>query len=203
MARLILGIFGGTFDPAHMGHLILAAEAQHQLGLDKVLWVLTPTPPHKLPNGITPLDGRLELLQAAIAGNPFFEVSRIDIDRPPPHFAVDTLQQLHRQYPQAELVYLMGGDSLHDLPTWYQPHMFLEAVDNLGVMHRLGDRLDLCDLENKLPGVSAKVKLLKTPLVEISATEIRRRVSLEEPYRYFLPDPVYRLIVQRHYYRRP
>ncbi len=202
MARLALGIFGGTFDPIHIGHLILAAEAQYQLELDRVLWVLTPAPPHKLPNGITSLEGRLEMLQAAIAGNPFFELSRIDIDRPPPHYAADTVRLLHRQYPDAELTYLMGGDSLHDLPTWYHPQEFLGGVHFLGVMHRPGIQLDLCKLETKLPGIHAKIRFLKSPLVEISATEIRRRIARKEPFRYFLPDPVYQLITQRDYYQR-
>src|SRR5512143_3713267 len=113
-----IGVFGGTFDPPHTGHLILAAEAQAQLDLERILWVLTPTPPHKPGQRITSTALRLEMLQAAIDGNPDFELSRVDLDRPPPHYAVDSVHLLRAAYPQAWLAYLMGGDSLDDLPTW-------------------------------------------------------------------------------------
>src|SRR5512134_3010613 len=102
-----LGIFGGTFDPPHLGHLILAAEAQAQLGLERILWVLTPFPPHKTDQQVTSLGDRLDLLAAALDDDPAFELCRVDIDRPPPHYAVDTVGLLHAQYPQARLVYLM------------------------------------------------------------------------------------------------
>jgi nicotinate-nucleotide adenylyltransferase len=198
----IIGIFGGTFDPPHTGHLALAAEAQFQLGLDRVLWVLTPDPPHKRRRRITPLETRLELLQAALGDNPQFELSRVDIDRPPPHFAVDTVRLLRQKNSEAKLVYLMGGDSLHDLPTWYQPQAFLENIDQLGVMRRPSDRVDLCMLEDRLPGLLAKVKILDTPLLEISATEIRRRAAHGEPFRYYLPAQVYELIIKRQMYQK-
>ncbi|MCX8025419.1 MAG: adenylyltransferase/cytidyltransferase family protein, partial [Thermanaerothrix sp.] len=90
-----LGIFGGTFDPPHVGHLILASEAADQLHLDRVLWVLTPDPPHKRGQPITPLAIRLKLVMAAIQEDPLFELSRVEIDRPGPHYAVDTLRILH------------------------------------------------------------------------------------------------------------
>jgi nicotinate-nucleotide adenylyltransferase len=197
-----LGIFGGTFDPPHTGHLVLAAEARFQLGLDRVLWVLTPDPPHKPRRRITPLESRLDLLLAAIAGNAGFELSRVDIDRPPPHFAVDTVRLLRQQHPGSELAYLMGGDSLHDLPGWHRPQEFLDAIDHLGVMRRPGDRLDLCALENRLPGLECKARLLNAPLLEISATEIRRRAARGEPFRYFLPPQVYELILERGLYSK-
>ena len=110
-----LGIFGGTFDPPHVGHLILAMEAYDQLKLDRVLWVLAPNPPHKLGKKITDLDIRIEMVKAAINSDPMFEFSRVDIDRPGPHFVLDTMRILHEQKPDDELVFLMGGDSLHDL----------------------------------------------------------------------------------------
>ncbi len=196
-----IGIFGGTFDPPHIGHLVLAAEAQFQLGLDRVLWVLTPDPPHKPTDEITPLQFRLDMLLAAISGNPFFELSRVDIDRPPPHFAVDTVHLLRRRYPQALLAYLMGGDSLHDLPTWVRPQEFLEAVHVLGVMRRPDDGLDLCTLENRLPGVKTKVKVLLAPRLDISASVIRQRAARSEPFRYYLTPPVYELVVQQRLYK--
>ena len=104
-----IGVFGGTFDPPHIAHLILADECRHQLELDRVLWVLTQTPPHKLGQVISPLEQRLALLQAALAGEGAFQISRADIDRPAPHYAVDTLRILRTENPTDSLVYLMGG----------------------------------------------------------------------------------------------
>ncbi len=149
-----LGIFGGTFDPPHVGHLILATEAQYQLQLERVLWVLTPYPPHKAGQSISPVDERFELLSASLEGNPDFELSRVDLDRPPPHYAVDTVALLRKTYPAAELVYLMGGNSLADLPTWHTPQAFVQACDEIGVMQRPGRAYNLPDLEVILPGLT-------------------------------------------------
>ena len=189
-----IGVLGGTFDPLHIGHLILGAEAHHQLGLDRLLWVLTPDPPHKIGRAIIPLAYRLKMLQAAIAGNPAFSLSRVEIDRPPPHFAVDTLRLLNAQFSEAALFYIMGGDSLHDLPDWHTPLEFLAECEGVGVMRRPGDRIDLTGLEARLPGITQKVRFIDAPLLEISASEIRTRIRQGRPYRYFLPPPVYRII---------
>lgn len=196
-----LGIFGGTFDPPHLGHLILAAEAQHQLALDCVLWVLTSDPPHKTGQSISGWSIRLELLEAAIGENKGFIISRVDIDRPPPHYAFETVRLLKRDYPEAELVYLMGGDELRDLPTWKQPSDFVSACDAIGVMRRPADAIDLSILERDIPGLTEKVWFLAAPLIEISASEIRRRARLGQPIRYFLPPPVYDLILERKLYQ--
>ncbi len=196
-----LGIFGGTFDPPHLGHLILASEAQDQLKLDRLLFVLTPCPPHKLDQPVTPVDHRLELLQAAIGDNPLFEVSRVDIDRPAPHFAADTVLLLRQAYPQAELIYLVGGDSLHDLPAWREPGRLLAACNALGVMRRPDDAINLARLEQAIPGLSARVRFIDAPLLEISSSEIRQRIADGRPVRYFLPPAVYQLIVERGYYQ--
>jgi nicotinate-nucleotide adenylyltransferase len=189
-----LGIFGGTFDPPHIAHLILAAEALSQLKIDRILWVLTPEPPHKLGQKITPLDIRLQLLKSALGDDPAFELSSVDIDRSPPHYAVDTMHLLAEQYPGAELVYLMGGDSLHDLPTWHEPQQLIRSCKFLGVMHRPGDLARLDEVETKLPGISTKVRWIVLPLLQVSSTDIRQRIAEGRPYRYFLPASVYDLI---------
>jgi nicotinate-nucleotide adenylyltransferase len=180
--------------------LILASEAQDQLHLDRLLFVLTPCPPHKLDQPVTPVDHRLELLQAAISDNPAFDLSRVDMDRPAPHFAADTVELLRRVYPQAELIYLVGGDSLHDLPAWREPGRLLAACDALGVMRRPGDAVNLDRLEQAIPGLSAKVRFIDAPLLEISSSEIRQRLAEGRPVRYFLPPAVYRLILERDFY---
>lgn len=188
------GIFGGTFDPPHMAHLVLASEAFYQLGLQRLLWVLTPFPPHKQGRDILPLQTRLYLLSAALRSNAAFEISRVDIDRQPPHYALDTMAILRAEYPADELIYLMGGDSLRDLPTWYSPQQFVEACSALGIMRRPGDQVNLPDIEYQIPGICAKVQFIEAPLLEISATEVRRRISQGRPYRYFLPEGVYEII---------
>ncbi len=190
------GVFGGTFDPPHVGHLILAEEALAQLGLGRVLWVLTPDPPHKQGRRITPLADRYAMLLAAVADNPSFEVSRIDIDRPPPHYALDTVRLLAKEYPKDEIVYLMGSDSLRDLPTWYRPEKFVEACHAIGVMRRVDVRLDLDSLEQTIPGLKAKVHWIDVPLIEIASSSIRERVTRGEPYRYYLPPAVFEYIRQ-------
>ena len=196
-----IGIFGGTFDPPHIAHLILAAEALAQLGLDLVLWVLTPDPPHKKDQSITPLKHRLAMLRLAIADDPHFELSRVELDRPGPHYALDTVGILTRQYPQDTLVYLMGGDSLRDLPTWHRPMDFVAACRLIGVMRRPGDTLDLSALEARLPGLSSKVRFVESPLLDIASRDIRRRIGEGLPFRYFLPPAVYNYIMSNGLYR--
>jgi len=195
-----LGVFGGTFDPPHLGHLILAAEALDQLKLDRLLWVLTSSPPHKQNQHVSALDVRLELLQAMLGGDPAFELSRVDIDRPAPHYAADTVQLLREQYPHDELYYLMGGDSLHDFPSWYCPDVFLAGCTGLGVMRRPGDEIDLAQLEHVLPGITEKTHFINSPLLEISSKQIRERVRSRHTYRYYLPDAVFRLIDEKRLY---
>jgi len=196
-----LGIFGGTFDPPHLGHLILAAEAQAQLGLERVLWVLTPFPPHKTGQDVTPLADRLDLLAAALDDDPAFELCRVDIDRPPPHYAVDTVGLLRALYPQAHLVYLIGGDSLSDLPLWHRPADFILACDEIGVMLRPGHVMDLDVLEARLPGLRLRTRLIRAPLLEISSSDLRRKIAQGRPFRYYLPQPVYQLISDRLLYQ--
>jgi nicotinate-nucleotide adenylyltransferase len=197
-----LGIFGGTFDPPHHAHRILAGEALDQLELDRVLWVLTPEPPHKKINKISALEKRLALVEAAIQDAPQFELSRVEIDRSPPHYAYQTVQLLSIQYPEDELVYLMGGDSLQELPTWVHPQDFVAACQAIGVMHRPGELLDLDSLEEALPGITAKLEFVKAPLLEISGSGIRERLRRGGPARYYLPEGVYERIQALGMYKR-
>ena len=199
MARL--GIFGGTFDPPHLGHLIMAAEAYHQLDLERLLWVLTPDPPHKRDKLITPLQHRLDMLRVTIAGDSHFELCPVDINRPGPHYAVDTVRILKEQQPGNDWIYLMGGDSLRDLHTWRNPQELVASVTALGVMVRPDVKIDLVDLEKKTSGVRDKVKFINAPLVGISATEIRQRVADGLPYRYLVPLEVCKIIHERGLYR--
>jgi len=196
----LIGIFGGTFDPPHLGHLILASETRLQLGLARLLWVLTPIPPHKLDQPITPLEHRHAMLQLAIADDPGFVLSRLEMDRPGPHYALDTVELLAEQNPGAGIVYLMGGDSLRDLPNWHRPTDLLAACRYLGVMRRPGDSVDLTSLKAAFPSLAGKVRFVDAPLVDISSGEIRARVSENRPFRYFLLPSVYDYILKHGLY---
>ena len=196
-----MGIFGGTFDPPHVGHLILAMEAFDQLHLDKVLWVLTPNPPHKIGKEITSTEIRLEMVEASIGDDPAFQLSRVDIDRPGPHYMRDTVDLLRLEFPAASLVFLMGGDSLRDLPTWHEPVDFVRSCDHLGVMHRVGEKINLDLLEKKIPGISHKVEFIEAPILEISSQKVRQLVSLGKPYRYYLLPSVFEIIQFKGLYR--
>ncbi len=197
----LIGIFGGTFDPPHLGHLILAAEAQAQLKLDRVLWVLTPQPPHKPERPITPLEHRLEMLRRAIADSPAFELSTVEIDRPGPHYTSDTLELLQENYPTGKLVLLIGGDSLRDLPGWSRPREIIAAVHAFGVMRRPGDGIELDALERVFPRICDKLLLIDAPLFDISSSILRQHISNGGHYRYYLHPQVYGYIQQNHLYR--
>lgn len=196
-----IGIFGGTFDPPHIGHLILAGEAVDFLNLNRLLWLLTPDPPHKSAQPLTSWQHRLAMLDLCLANNPNFELSRLDIDRPGPHYAVDTMQVLAAQNPSSELVYIMGGDSLRDLPTWHKPYEFVQACHLLGVMRRPGDFINLDKLEMIIPGLSAKVCFMDAPLLGISSRQIRQRIIENRPFRYYVTESVYTYIENHHLYR--
>lgn len=199
-----IGIFGGTFDPPHFGHMILAAEALDQLKIDRLLFVLTADPPHKQDRLVTPLDDRLALLQAALADNPAFEMSRVDIDRPGPHYTVDTVRLLREKYSRDELIYLMGGDSIRNLLIdWYKPEDFIAACDYIGVMRRPQDHVDIEVLIAQLPGLKDKLLYMDAPLLQIASREIRARAAEGRPYRYYMPKAVYNVIQQRKLYQSP
>ncbi|MRR29337.1 nicotinate (nicotinamide) nucleotide adenylyltransferase [bacterium] len=196
-----IGLFGGTFDPPHVGHLILAEECRSQLQLDLLLWAVTDNPPHKRYANVSPVEERVKLVEIAIQGNPAFRLSRIDIDRPGPHYAIDTMNLLRLEYPNSQLFYLMGGDSLHDLPSWLRPQDFLRVCDGIGVMRRHEDGVDLESLEKVLPGISKKVNVVEAPILEISSKQIRQRITEGMGYRYYLRDAVYQAILELGLYK--
>ena len=186
-----IGVLGGTFDPVHVGHLILAEEACYQLALGRVLWVLTPDPPHKTGKTILGWQERWQMLQLAIAGNEAFELCDVDIKRAPPYFANDTLKVLKKKYPMDQLVYLVGSDSLRDLPGWHNPRELIDVCDGLGVMMRADAPIDAQRLEKSLPGIQKKLSFISARPIEVSSSSIRYRIVNGLPYRYLLHPAVY------------
>ncbi len=201
MPRTKIGLFGGTFDPPHIGHLILASEAVRQLGLSRLLWVLAPDPPHKQEQEVTPLPHRLEMLKRVVADNPAFEISRVEIDRPGPHYTVDTVRLFVEQEPDADIVLLLGGDSLRDLPTWRFPLDLVTAVSKIGVMRRPGDSFDMPTLEAHIPGLTGKVVFIDALLQNLSSRELRSRIAEGDVYRYYVLPSVYEYIESNRLYR--
>ena len=196
----MIGVFGGTFDPPHVGHLILADEARAVLSLSTVLWVVTGIPPHKPAQPVSPVTHRLGMVERSIQGNPGFEISRIELDRPGPHFAAETLELLASAHPNQEWVYVMGEDSLADLPNWHRPSDFVQLCRSIVVLRRSQVEADLDHLERKIPGLTAKVRLLAVPLVDVSARDIRRRVQTGQPFRYLVPSSIAEYIRQHRLY---
>jgi nicotinate-nucleotide adenylyltransferase len=202
MSKSRIGLFGGTFDPPHIGHLILASEASYQFGLSKLLWMLTPDPPHKQDQLVTPVEHRIAMAQHCVQDTAGFELSRMELDRPGPHYTVDTVDLILQQEPGSEIVLLLGGDSLRDLPTWKNNIELVSRVHQIGVMHRPGDSFDSSTLFARIPGLEEKLVFLEALLHTLSSHEIRRRVREGIPYQYYVLPAVYEYIKTNHLYQK-
>jgi nicotinate-nucleotide adenylyltransferase len=185
----LVGVLGGTFDPPHFGHLALAENARAQLQLDRVLFVPAGQQPLKRNRNITPAHHRAAMVETAIADNPAFALSRVDLDRPGPHYTADTLALLQATYPEAELIFLIGGDSLAQLAAWHDPAGIVQKA-RLAVMPRPGWEVDLGELEQTVPGVCKRLAWLDTPRLDIAASDLRRRARQGLPLRYLVPPAV-------------
>jgi nicotinate-nucleotide adenylyltransferase len=184
------GVFGGTFDPIHFGHLIVAEAARESLELSQVLFVPAADPPHKPDAPVSGADQRLRMVDLATKHNPAFAVSRADVDRPGPHYTVDLLIALAKDRGTASgLYFIMGADSLADLLTWRSPERIIELA-RLGVARRPGFQPALERLEAEIPGLASRTDWIDTPLVGISASDIRRRVREGRFIKYMLPSDV-------------
>lgn len=194
-----LGILGGTFDPIHYAHLFIAEEARVRYGLAKILFIPNAVSPFKQADDVEDAAHRYAMVKAAIEANPYFDCSRMEIDRSGPSYTFDTLQALHQERPDAELFFITGMDTVIEIPTWHR------AEEVIGLCHfiaaeRPGYAEDMA--EQGLPAsLMAKVLPLPTTHLDISSTEIRRRVQEDLPIRYLTPDPVVDYIVKYGLYR--
>ena len=195
-----LGLLGGTFNPPHLGHLVCAQEACAQLGLDAVVFIPVYSPPHKEVEDEPGVDVRVELARLATAGEKRFSVSRVEADVPGRSYTVDTLRGLHESSPADELTFIMGGDMAYSLPTWHEPEAVLELA-TLGVAEREGvGRADITDHLSGLAGAD-RIRFFDMPRIDISSSQIRRRVAAGQPLRYLVPDAVAEYIVSEGLYR--
>ena len=195
-----LGILGGTFDPPHIAHLVMADQARDQLKLARVFFVPAGQPPHKLDRALSPVEHRVAMTQLAVAGDEGFVISRMDVDRPALHYTADMLALMQAEYPGDELYLLIGSDSLRDLKIWHAPARVV-AQARLAVIRRPGAEPDWRALEASLPEISARVDWVDAPRLDISSTDIQRRVRAGLAIRYLVPAPVERYIVEHKLYR--
>ncbi len=184
-----LGLFGGTFDPIHLGHLVLAEQCREACKLDAVWFVVAGSPPHK-PGDRTPVADRLEMVRIAIAGHPAFSVSEIETSRPGPHYSVETLASVHRDRPTDALFFLIGADSLTDLPRWREPET-IARLATVVVVNRPG--IDLAPEVGPLPSFGPEalpIQSVTIPPIGIASHDIRRRIAEGRSVRYLIPRGV-------------
>jgi nicotinate-nucleotide adenylyltransferase len=196
-----LGIFGGTFNPPHIGHLILAETAADALHLDRVYFVPAADPPHKVGLPRATVEARVKMVELTIAGNPRFALSRIDVDRPGPHYTVDTIEIFHQQYPASALYFLMGSDSLRDLLSWHEPHKLVQRCQ-IVVMSRPVLPPDMDILYGELPQLREKLTAISSPEIDISSTNIVARVRNGQSIRYRVHDAVWEYIYAKQLYQK-
>ncbi len=196
-----VGIFGGTFDPVHLGHLILAEQARDQSRLDQVWFVPAPRPPQKDGQAITRFEVRVEMLTLAIAGHAAFRVEEIEKERTGPSYTVDTLRELHRRHPDKQFFLILGGDALADLPLWRDPVGIL-AQAGLLVMARPGTTLLSAEQLRQRLGtdIPLSLEVLHTPAIDIASRDLRQRVRQGRTIRYLVPSAVEAYIREKQLY---
>jgi nicotinate-nucleotide adenylyltransferase len=196
-----IGVMGGTFDPIHVGHLAIGEEAREALALDTVLFVPAGQPPHKPAGSVTSVEHRLAMVELAIADNPAFELSRIEIERPGPSYTVDTVEALVRD--ADDLVLILSAETFSELPSWHEPERLFEAA-RMAVVPREGyPAPDPAWLAAAFPGREDQVTYLEGPRLGLSSTAIRARVAAGRSIRYLVPDMVGAYIADKQLYRRP
>ena len=196
-----IGIMGGTFDPIHIGHLAIGEEAREALSLDGVLFVPAGEPPHKPAGSVTPVAHRVAMVELAIADNPAFDLSRIEVERAGPSYTVDTVEALAGD--ADDLVLILSVETFAELPTWHEPERLFEAA-RIAVVPREGyPAPDPAWLAEAFPGRESRVTYLEGPRLGLSSTAIRARVAAGRSIRYLVPDMVGAYIAENQLYRRP
>jgi nicotinate-nucleotide adenylyltransferase len=204
--RRRVGVIGGTFDPIHYGHLVIAEEVYATLDLAEMVFVPAGQPPHKPGRVVTAAQHRLAMLELAIASNPHFTISYIDLERKGPSYTVETLRLLRKQWgAQTAIYFVIGWDSLEELLTWYDPAGILEQLTHLVAVHRPGHTEVPGyreQLEKHLPGIGQRLITVPAPQLDISATDLRLRVAEGRPIKYQVPEAVEQYIVQHELYHK-
>ncbi|GAC1651495.1 MAG: nicotinate-nucleotide adenylyltransferase [Ktedonobacteraceae bacterium] len=200
-----IGVIGGTFDPIHYGHLVIAEEVRAVLNLSEVVFIPAGQPPHKAGHVITAARHRIAMLELALASNPHFSLSSMEIERSGLSYTADTLRILREQWGEnTALSFIIGWDSLEELHTWHKASDIIAQVTHLVVVRRPGYEDDAAYnkvLEQRLPGILQRLLVVQAPQLEISATDLRRRVAEKRPIKYQTPEGVETYIFRNHLYR--
>jgi len=198
-----IGIMGGTFDPVHLAHLIIAEQARVELKLDKIIFIPVGKPWMKSDRKIADSADRVEMVRLAIQSNASFSLSTLEVERPGSTFTVDTLEQLWQELGLAnQLFLLLGWDSLKDLPAWKAPYR-ISKIATIVAFPRPGfDKPDTAALEAAAPGISKNMVTMDRPLIGISSTDIRERVASGKSIRYLVPDAVADYIISYNLYAK-
>lgn len=194
-----IGVFGGSFDPVHYGHLRLAEEARERFGLERVLFIPNHVSPFKAGRDVSPGSLRVEMLRRAVADNPAFVVDEREVQRPGPSYTVDTLRELRQENPAAELYFLTGTDAVRDLPAWREPEAVLSLARFIAAV-RPGVRAQ--DVLVALPDEwESRILFLPMPELDISATDLRTRAREGRSLRYLTPREVELFVQEQRLYR--
>jgi nicotinate-nucleotide adenylyltransferase len=194
-----LGLMGGTFDPVHIGHLVIAEEARFEFALDRVVWLPAGDPPHKDAT-VTPAEHRYAMVVLATAEHPSFEVSRFELEREGPSYTLNTILHFRETEPEAELFFITGADAILEILTWHRHEEVVQSCEFIAVT-RPG--YDLSRLTGVLPPeYMARIHTIEAPGIDVSSTSVRRRVCADEPIRYLVPDAVHAYIAKQGLYRR-
>ena len=197
-----IGIMGGTFDPVHNGHLLIAENAYEQLSLDEVRFIPTGRSPHKQGKKITDGKHRLRMVELAIADNPAFVADDRELRSDALSYSYVTLQKMHESSPDDELYFIMGGDSLRDFKTWYHPEIICSCATLVAAIRDDCDREHLMIYAKELKQLfSADVRLIQTPNLSVASSELRRRAASGETIRYQVPETVRAYIESKHLYQ--
>jgi nicotinate-nucleotide adenylyltransferase len=198
-----LGILGGSFDPIHIAHLIMAERVRETLALDRVLFMPAGVQPLKQGQPTTPAEQRTAMVELAIAGNPYFALSRVDLDRDGISYTADSIERLRREWggpDEVAMWFIIGSDSLVSMHRWREPQRIL-ANTRLAVIQRPNFTGDIDKLDTQIPGIKAAIDWVAAPLMEISATDLRERVRAGRSIRYQTTEPVRAYIEAHQLYR--
>ena len=196
-----IGLFGGTFDPVHLGHLILAERVREEAGLDAVWFLPSYRPPHK-DHAITRYEHRLEMTALAIVGQPLFRIEPIEKELPPPSYTAHTLEALQQRHPRNTFHLIVGTDCLPDIPKWFEPHTILKRTALLAVPRPGFEPWTAAQLATalNLPANEVRLTMIDCPLVDIASREIRERVTLGKSIRYLVPRSIEEYIREKKLY---
>lgn len=196
-----VGVFGGTFDPVHVGHLIIAEILRHRLALSRIIFLPAGRPPHKSGQALAADEDRINMLALSTDGSPHFSISTIDMDRAGPSYTADSLRMLREQIGHAsELYFLMGQDSLRDFPSWHRPDL-IARLARVGVALRPGVEVSIDEITAAVPDMADRIELVTVPLIGISSRELRAEIRAGGPYRYQVLPTVANYIVERCLYQ--